>query len=66
MIDNSFSVYLAEIRKKLSEVAPIASEKEINYGYQFVIRQGMAKVSLNVYNGKKGRRMVWSLSLIHI
>lgn len=60
MIDNSFSVYLAEIRKKLSEVAPIASEKEINYGYQFVIRQGMAKVSLNVYNGKKGRRMVWS------
>ena len=60
MIDSSFGTYLGEIRKKLSEVAPIASEKEINYGYQFVVRQGTAKVNLNVYNGKKGRRMVWS------
>lgn len=60
MIDSSFGTYLDEIRRKLSEIAPIASEKEINYGYQFVVRQGMAKVNLNVYNGKKGRRMVWS------
>lgn len=60
MIDSSFGAYLGEIRKKLSEIAPIASEKEINYGYQFVVRQGNAKVNLAVYNGKKGRRMVWS------
>ena len=60
MIDNSFGAYLNEIRKKLTEIAPIASEKEINYGYQFVMRQGNAKVNLAVYNGKKGRRMVWS------
>lgn len=60
MIDTSFDVYLSEIRKKLLEIAPIVSEKEINYGYQFVMRQGNAKVNLAVYNGKKGRRMVWS------
>lgn len=60
MIDTSFAVYLNEIRKKLSEIAPITNEKEINYGYQFVVRSGNAKVNLAVYNGKKGRRMVWS------
>lgn len=60
MIDSSFGTYLGEIRKRLSEIASISSEKEINYGYQFVVRQGAGKVNLNVYNGKKGRRMVWS------
>lgn len=60
MSQNDFGEFLAGIREKIESAASISSEKDINYGHQFTVLQGGAKVSLNVYNGKKGRRLVWS------
>lgn len=60
MVDGDFSLYLAGIRKKLESAASIGGEKDINYGHQFTVLHDGAKVTLNVYNGRKGRRLVWS------
>ena len=58
MKDN-FIDYLAEIRARTSALASISEEKDINYGHQFTFQGEEEKVSLAVYNGKKGRRLVW-------
>ena len=56
---DDFTEYLAGIRTKTAALATIKEEKPINYGYKFTFVQGDEKVGLNVYNGKKGLRLVW-------
>lgn len=56
---DDFAQYLAAVRGKLSAVAAISAEKDINFGHQFTVLQNDEKVTLSVYNGKKGRKLVW-------
>ncbi len=56
---NDFAEYLAFVRQKLNAVAPVTAEKDIAYGHQFTVQQDDKKTTLTVYNGKKGRRLVW-------
>lgn len=58
--DGQFSAYLAEAKAKLSAELPIAAEKKINYGYQYTVKLAEAKLTLNIYNGKKGLNIVYS------
>ncbi|WP_293736308.1 ribonuclease HIII [uncultured Phascolarctobacterium sp.] len=60
LTDEQFSAYLAEAKKKLSAELPIAAEKKINYGYQYSVKLAEAKLTLNIYNGKKGLNVVYS------
>lgn len=39
---------------------PISKEKAINYGYQLVMEQHSSKLTLNIYNGKKGLNLVYA------
>ena len=56
---DDFASYLEDVRLKLVAVADISAEKDIAYGHQFTLLQDGEKVTLTVYNGKKGRRLVW-------
>lgn len=60
LTDEQFSAYLAEAKAKLSAELPIAAEKKINYGYQYKVKLAEAKLTLNIYNGKKGLNIVYS------
>lgn len=60
LTDEQFSTYLAEAKAKLSAELPIAAEKKINYGYQYTVKLAEAKLTLNIYNGKKGLNIVYS------
>ncbi|WP_304116349.1 ribonuclease HIII [Phascolarctobacterium succinatutens] len=60
LTDEQFSAYLAEAKEKLSAELPIAAEKKINYGYQYTVKLAEAKLTLNIYNGKKGLNIVYS------
>ena len=60
LTDEQFSAYLAEAKEKLSAELPIAEEKKINYGYQYTVKLAEAKLTLNIYNGKKGLNVVYS------
>lgn len=60
LTDEQFSAYLAEVKAKLSAELPIAAEKKINYGYQYTVKLAEAKLTLNIYNGKKGLNIVYS------
>lgn len=60
LTDEQFSAYLAEAKAKLSAELPIAVEKKINYGYQYTVKLAEAKLTLNIYNGKKGLNIVYS------
>lgn len=54
-----FEKYLEQLENNLSELATLEASKEINYGHQFQYKRGADKVTLCVYNGKKGLRLVW-------
>lgn len=56
---DDFANYLEDMRLKLGGAADISAEKDIPYGHQFTLLQDGEKVTLTVYNGKKGRRLVW-------
>lgn len=56
---SDFSQYLDQVRAKLTGAGTVSGEKDINYGHQFTIIKGSDKAVLTVYNGKKGRRLVW-------
>ncbi len=56
---DDFINYLAELRTRMGALASIVEEKDINYGHQFTLQREGERVSLAVYNGKKGRRLVW-------
>lgn len=60
LTDEQFSAYLAEAKAKLSAELPITAEKKINYGYQYSVKLAEAKLTLNIYNGKKGLNIVYS------
>ena len=60
LTDEQFSAYLAEAKEKLSAELPITAEKKINYGYQYTVKLAEAKLTLNIYNGKKGLNIVYS------
>ena len=60
LTDEQFSAYLAEAKAKLFAELPIAAEKKINYGYQYTVKFAEAKLTLNIYNGKKGLNIVYS------
>lgn len=60
LTDNEFNSYLSDVHDKISEVLDITKEKEINYGHQFVIELAQTKLTLNIYNGKKGLTYVFT------
>lgn len=60
LTDEQFSAYLAEAKAKLSAELSVAAEKKINYGYQYTVKLAEAKLTLNIYNGKKGLNVVYS------
>ena len=58
--DSEFKKYLEDVRKNISKFLDITKEKSINYGHQFVVELAQAKLTLNIYNGKKGLSYVFS------
>ena len=52
--DKEFELYLANARSQIEGVLSVFQEKKINYGHQFQIVEGSRKLTLNLYNGKKG------------
>lgn len=58
--DKDFNLYLDNARSQIEGVLTICQEKKINFGYQFQIIEGDRKVTLNIYNGKKGLNLVYS------
>lgn len=60
LTDKEFKSYLQAVHDKISEVLDITKEKSINYGHQFVVELAQAKLTLNIYNGKKGLNYVFS------
>ena len=60
LTDKDFKKYLESVRADISEVLDITKEKDINYGHQFVVELCRAKLTLNIYNGKKGLTYVFS------
>ncbi|MGM9519139.1 MAG: ribonuclease HIII [Phascolarctobacterium sp.] len=60
LTDSEFDKHLEDVRKNVSKVLDITREKDINYGHQFVVELAQAKLTLNVYNGKKGLNYVFS------
>lgn len=60
LTDEQFTAYLSEAKTKLAAELPITAEKKINYGYQYTVKLAEAKLTLNIYNGKKGLNVVYS------
>ena len=60
LTDKEFNNYLIKVHGIISEFLDITKEKDINYGHQFVIELAQAKLTLNIYNGKKGLTYVFS------
>ena len=60
LTDKEFNDYLIKVHGIISEFLDITKEKDINYGHQFVIELAQAKLTLNIYNGKKGLTYVFS------
>lgn len=54
-----FSKYLDNLQLNLCNLAELESSKPIQYGHSFKYRRGDEKVTVNVYNGKKGIKIVW-------
>ena len=60
LTDKEFNDYLTKVHGIISEFLDITKEKDINYGHQFVIELAQAKLTLNIYNGKKGLTYAFS------
>lgn len=60
LTENAFNEYLEQVKRKIREQLPLTGEKPINYGYQLVVQKGNGKLTLNIYNGKKGLNLVYS------
>jgi len=54
-----FKQYLTNLEQNLKNLAVQEASKDIQYGHMFQYKRGDEKVTLNVYNGKKGLRLVW-------
>lgn len=56
----NFADYLEELRQKLKASTEVTlTEKDLQYGRQIIIKTPAEKIVLSVYNGKKGRKLVW-------
>lgn len=53
-----FEEYVNTIEETLCSLGNVQT-KSINYGVQLILTDAGKKVTLNVYNGKKGIRLVW-------
>lgn len=60
LTDTEFKHYLQAVHNNINAVLDITKEKDINYGHQFVVELCQAKLTLNIYNGKKGLSYVFS------
>jgi ribonuclease HIII len=60
LTDTAFKQHIAKVSSLLGEALPLKQEKEINYGHQYVMQLADAKLTLNMYNGKKGLSYVFS------
>ena len=60
LTDTEFKRYLQAVHNNINAVLDITKEKDINYGHQFVVELCQAKLTLNIYNGKKGLSYVFS------
>jgi len=54
-----FAQYLNKLEVNLNNLATQEVSRDIQYGHMFQYKRGEEKVTLNVYNGKKGLRLVW-------
>lgn len=54
-----FAKYIEQLELNLNALADLEVSKPINYGHQLQYKRGQDKVTLCVYNGKKGLRLVW-------
>ena len=54
-----FEEYVNTIEETLCPLGNVQT-KDINYGVQIILTDTAKKVTLNIYNGKKGIRLVWS------
>jgi len=56
----SFEEYITAIKHSFAALhVDSISQKTINYGQQLTLCKGRQKVVLSIYNGKKGRKLVW-------
>ena len=53
-----FEEYVNSIEETLCSLGNVQT-KDINYGVQIILTDTGKKVTLNIYNGKKGIRLVW-------
>ena len=53
-----FEEYVNTIEETLCPLGNVQT-KDINYGVQIILTDTAKKVTLNIYNGKKGIRLVW-------
>lgn len=53
-----FAAYIEEQKKRLSALGQVEC-REIPYGRQLILEDGINTVNLNIYNGKKGLKTVW-------
>ena len=60
LTDTEFKHYLQAVHNNINAALDITKEKDINYGHQFVVELCQAKLTLNIYNGKKGLSYVFS------
>lgn len=60
LTETAFDEYLINLKHKIATIFPIVAEKNINYGYQLVIKNTSGKLTLNIYNGKKGLNIVYA------
>ena len=60
LTDTEFKRYLQAVHNNINAVLDITKEKDINYGHQFVVELCQSKLTLNIYNGKKGLSYVFS------
>lgn len=60
LTETAFNEYLINLKHKITAIYPIVAEKTINYGYQLVIKNTSGKLTLNIYNGRKGLNIVYA------
>lgn len=58
--EEAWEKYLSDVRAAIGAALPLVAEKKINYGQQFVVKLAQAKLTLNIYNGKKGLSHVYN------
>lgn len=60
-MNDEFAEYISQLKKQIlaTDTNLQISEKTLQYGLQLTVTDDKSKVVLSVYNGKKGRKLVW-------